>query len=182
MVIARFRGGRFGRLADLSLAWVPLVVISVVVRGYIRAAPSNGWPLTPAMIPWLYLASYSSILAFCWRNRRYPGLTLIGAGAALNFLVIAANGFQMPVLPRALQSLGIDPAEIDMSLNLGHRLMDGETVLRWLGDIVPVRIPGAPRQVFRPVPMSIGDFLEIAGTFLLVQAAMGARRNRASQA
>ena len=174
--VALLRGGRMSRLADLDLSWLPLILVSAAVRGYIRMAPTAGWPLAAQSIPWLYLLSYGSVFAFYWQNRRYPGIAFLGAGTLLNFVAIAANGFQMPVLPWALQAIGIDPAGVDMSMNLGHQFISDQTRLAWLGDVVPVFIPGVPRQLFRPVPMSIGDFVQILGTFLLVQAALGAGR------
>lgn len=170
------RGGRFSRLSDLNLDWWPLIFVSALARGYIRMAPTAGWPLTPVLVGALYLVSYGAVFTFFWRNRRYSGMALLAAGTALNFIVIAANGFQMPVLPWAVQQLGVDPASVDMSYNLGHQFITAQTRLPWLGDVVPVFIPGVPRWLFRPVPMSLGDFLEIAGMFVLVQSALVARK------
>ena len=178
MVVALMRGGQFRRLGDLNLTWLPLVLVSAAGRGYIRMAPAAGWPLGADMVPWLYLLSYGSVFTFFWLNRQYRGMAMMALGTLLNFVVIAANGFQMPVLPWALETIGIDPAGVDMSTNLGHRFITEQTRLAWLGDVVPVWIPGVPRQIFTPVPMSIGDFAEITGMFLFVQKAMGAGRRR----
>lgn len=176
---ALLRGGRLNRLTDLDLPWWPLIFVSALARGYIRMAPTAAWPLSPVGVAMLYLLSYGAVFAFFWRNWRYSGMALLAAGTALNFMVIAANGFQMPVLPWAVAQLGVDPAGVDMSYNLGHQFITAATRLPWLGDVVPVWIPGVPRQIFRPVPMSVGDFLEIAGMFFVVQAALGARRPKA---
>lgn len=174
LIVAWLRGGRFSQLSALDFGWWPLIFVSALARGYIRMAPTLQWPLGPWLVAGLYLVSYGAVFAFFWRNRGYSGIPLLAAGTALNFAVIAANGFQMPVLPWAVAQLGVDPATVDMSYNLGHQFITEATRLPWLGDVVPVWIPGVPRQVFRPVPMSVGDFLEIAGMFLLVQRATGA--------
>ena len=77
-------------------------------------------------------------------------------------LVVALNG-AMPVSTSALTHAGLDRFVEDPR----HELVDASTLLPWLGDVVPVALPGLGQAV------SPGDVLIAAGAGLLLYAGMG---------
>lgn len=86
-------GGHPARLSTLRLerSWIPLaalgiqvLIVSVIPRAF------------PAALAVLHGTSYALAGWFVWLNRRVPGLPILGAGWALNALVIFANAGVMP--------------------------------------------------------------------------------------
>jgi hypothetical protein len=77
---------------------------------------------------------------------------------------VALNG-AMPVSLNALIRAGVGNATIT---DPRHELSDAATRLPWLGDVVPVALPGLGQAV------SPGDVLIAAGAGLLLYAGMGA--------
>lgn len=68
------------------------------------------FPATRAVIPgpWpavTLVTTQALLLAFVWSNRRHPGFYLLGAGLALNLLVISLNGGLMPINPETASQL-----------------------------------------------------------------------------
>ncbi|MGH2450014.1 MAG: DUF5317 family protein [Candidatus Limnocylindria bacterium] len=140
-----FGGGRASRLAELRVAWWPLLAGAIAAR--LGAVALGDLALAA------YLLGFAGIVAVAARNFRLPGMTLIAAGSALNLLVIALNG-AMPVDPAALSAAGtVMPADPL------HEPMDGDTRLGFLGDVIPIPVV---RLVY-----SVGDVLIAAGGFWL---------------
>lgn len=138
-------GGRLGRLARLRLRWPALLVVAVLARA---AAPAV--PVPPVA---LYLGSFVAILAVVLLNLSLPGIALVGAGAALNLLVVAANG-AMPVDAGAVAVAGSAAPHDPL-----HVTLDAATRLGLLADVIPF-------PLFRNV-YSAGDVLIAAGGFWL---------------
>jgi hypothetical protein len=86
------------------------------------------------------------------------GSGLLGAGFALNFAVIAANG-AMPVSSAALERAGREGLEGGTIVK--HELMSPDTRLDLLGDVIPIPPPGG-------VVLSAGDVVFLAGLSVLV--------------
>lgn len=158
---ARLRGGRFERLAETRLRWVPLVVAATVVQTL----------ATVLQPPWLeggrglglLVLTQAAVAVFLVVNRSLAGMLLAGAGLALNVLVIVANG-AMPVWGRAANIAGGDQAQ----LGLKHEVLNEDTRLPVLADVIPV--PGT-REI-----ISIGDVLLAGGIGRFVYGRM--RRGR----
>jgi hypothetical protein len=110
--------------------------------------------------------SYSLLLLGLAANLRILGFKVLFAGAALNFLVIAFNGWRMPVTPEALAKAGFVE---DASLALGSQLPDPKNVLllerdtnlAFYSDIIPSTFP--LHSVW-----SVGDLLIILGLGLVL--------------
>jgi hypothetical protein len=93
-LIAGFaRGGSLGRLAGIRVAWWPVLAAAVLVR---LAAGLAG-----DLAGLAYVAAFAGIVAVALANRALPGALLIAVGAALNLVVVAANG-AMPISADAL--------------------------------------------------------------------------------
>jgi hypothetical protein len=92
---------------------------------------------------------------------------LAGMGLVLNVLVIGFNG-AMPVAEEASESAGIKRSLEQAGLK--HELLDSETALPWLGDVLPI-------PIFREV-LSVGDILLASGIAYLIYARMNQTRGR----
>jgi len=100
------RGGSMRNLATMRVrhAWLPLLAFGLQASFILFARD-------PASIPsWIrtfvLLVTYGGLFGFLLLNRRLPGSRLLLAGAALNAVVMLANGGFMPVTPQALARSG----------------------------------------------------------------------------
>jgi hypothetical protein len=143
-------GGRLGALADLRLRrpWAIWVALGLAVLGV-------GLPGLPdGLRSLLLVAAYPVGAVFLVANRRVPGLPLIALGAALNLLVIAANGGVMPASPEALAAAGLPVAQPGFENSTA--LADPR--LAFLGDVFAIPAAWPLSNVF-----SVGDLLIGAG-------------------
>jgi hypothetical protein len=122
------------------------------------------------------LGSYGLLVAFALVNVRLVGMPVVLVGLLCNVVVIGANA-GMPVRLEALRQVdpNLTPAELaDLDLGAKRHLEDGDDVLTFLGDVVPVRPLG---QV-----LSFGDLILAVGladvTFRLLKPAGAIRRRR----
>jgi hypothetical protein len=148
-------GGRFARLADNSLSGVHWLAAAAIVQ--FLGSLTGGTAYSVGLI-----GSAICIAVFLRRNLRHPGVGLLAVGFCCNALVVALNG-AMPVDADAVARAGLGPFVSDPR----HELSDATTTLPWLGDVVPVALPGLGQAV------SPGDVLIAAGAGLLLYAGMG---------
>ncbi len=148
-------GGRFARLADNSLTGVRWLVAAAIAQ--FLGSLTGGTAYLVGLI-----GSAVCIAVFLRLNLRHPGVALLALGFSCNALVVALNG-AMPVSAEALIRAGGGPFVADPR----HELSGASTALPWLGDVVPVALPGLGQAV------SPGDVLIAAGAGLLVYAGMG---------
>jgi hypothetical protein len=143
-------GGRLGALADLRLRrlWAIWVALGLAVLGV-------GLPGLPdGLRSLLLVAAYPAGAAFLAANRRVPGLPLVALGAALNLLVIAANGGVMPAAPAALAAAGLPVTQPGFQNSTALP----EPRLAFLGDVFAIPASWPLSNVF-----SVGDVLIGAG-------------------
>ena len=162
-VVARLRGGSVNDLAETTFRWTPVLVGGLVLQiVFIYWEPD--W-LGEAGGLAVVLASNAAVAVWLFANKALPGLTLAGAGMALNVLVIAVNG-AMPVLERSARTAGVTRSLEDASFK--HEPLDDGTALPWLGDAIPV-------PPFKEV-LSVGDVVLALGLARVVDARMMAHR------
>jgi hypothetical protein len=150
-------GGRFGNLAGNTLSGVHWLAAAAI--GQLLGSLFGG-----TAYPVGLLGSAVCIAIFLRLNLRHPGVGLLALGFFSNAVVVALNG-AMPVSLRALERAGVGDAVLT---DPRHELSDGATQLSWLGDVVPVALPGIGQAV------SPGDVLIAAGAGLLLYTSMGA--------
>ncbi|MCR4398294.1 MAG: DUF5317 domain-containing protein [Firmicutes bacterium] len=169
IIVALLRGGELSGLARVRLrsAWLAFAPLAVQLAVFLFEPVR--FQLREA-IPYLHALTYVFAGAFVLANANVPGMKIMGLGAASNALVITANGGYMPASSAALTGAGMIPVLQALASGPHHNsvLIDGRTVLWFLGDIFYVPPPFPTPNVF-----SVGDVLIAAGCFLFVQAATG---------
>lgn len=137
VALSALRGGRFANVAHAPLhrPWLLFVGVALqlgvdvlAAREVLADASTLGWSVL--------LASQLLVVAFLVVNRQLPGVWFVGVGLLLNAVVMAANG-AMPVSPAAVEALQLGR---DVEVPLGkHTMLDEDTLLPWLADVIPVR-------------------------------------------
>jgi len=162
LLLPALLGGRLGRLADVRLRHVDLIVATLVVQVVVVLLPFGPHWLPAAA----HVATYLAAGGFLWLNRRLPGLPLVALGAACNGVVIALNGGTLPASPQALQTAGMAEHGGDF-VNSGA-LADPR--LAFLGDVFAIPASWPLHNVF-----SIGDVLIVLGVGYASLRICGAR-------
>jgi len=152
---ALLTGGHLTALADNTLTG--LHWLAAAATGQVLGSMTGGIAYPVGLI-----GSAACIGVFLRLNLRRPGVALLATGFACNAFVVALNG-AMPVSVATLTQAGIEGFPEDPR----HELADASTRLPWLGDVVPVALPGFGQAV------SPGDVLIAAGAGLLLYAGMG---------
>lgn len=158
--IGYLRGGRLSNYLNRPLRWILLPCLAFLVEasfGFIAArvnAPASRWLGFAVCIEYLLLA------AFIWKNRARRGIGLMGLATVCNFVVIAANGFRMPVSPLIYDYPKYAPLieRIQSGALPEYVLVDWNGPLWFLGDTIPL---------FGGLA-SVGDLLMGAGLVLLI--------------
>lgn len=164
VLVSYARGGRLHRAAEAPLHWRTLLFLGVSIQITVDALAARGVLGDATTLGWLLLlVSQLLVVGFLVANRHLPGVLLVGGGLLLNAVVMAANG-AMPVDPAAIQALGLGDVEVPLGK---HTLLDDQTRLPWLADIIPVR-------PLRSI-ISIGDLVLAAGLVPLTHALMSHR-------
>ena len=151
-------GGRMDNFANLRVRWPWFVVAALVIREAAVAMPLS----QVDGIQYVYAASLAALIGWTlWHVVRLPGVWLVSAGAALNLVVILANGSRMPVAP-ALAPILVRHGHIGQ-----YTVMGPGTNLAWLGDWISFgRIPG----VYSP-----GDLVSLVGIAVICFVATRSR-------
>jgi hypothetical protein len=160
-------GGRPGNLVRLHLRWPGLIFLALVMQ----VAIFTSWlPVSPALVPILYVLSDVIALVWLGRNIRIAGIPCVALGSVSNLAAIVANGGRMPVDGTLLSRARGAAAETAVAS--GHSatnrvIATGQTRLAWLID----RFLLAPPFPF-PTVFSVGDLLIGLGVAWLIAAGM----------
>jgi Family of unknown function (DUF5317) len=154
-------GGRLDRLAGLPFRSLRLLLSAAVVQ-LVGFLVSNVLP-----VAWPVALAISAIFigVFLARNYHIMGVPLAASAMLLNALVVVVNG-AMPVSLHAAARAGIPADQLDVAQNPRKEAATGDTLLPWLGRVVPVALP-VHREIATP-----GDLLLAAGLGLLVVSGM----------
>lgn len=153
-VAALFRGGSLDNLATTELRWLPLLFGALVVQAAVDLSDPAWLGDTGGLV--VLLATNLVVVAFLALNRHLPGMQLAALGLFLNVLVIASNG-AMPVSESAAATVGLADELQDPGVK--HEVLDSDTKLGFLGDIIP--IPVLNKLI------SVGDVVLAVGIGLL---------------
>lgn len=158
VVTGLVRGGSLDSLSRTQFRWTVLLLEGLLIQLVFDLWDPPGLTRGGALV--ILIASNAAVAGFLFLNRRAPGMLLIGVGLILNVIVISANQ-AMPVSRAAAASAGL-PAPPASSGELKHELLNDETVLPFLADVIP--IPGLNEV------LSLGDVVLALGVARLVYA------------
>jgi uncharacterized protein DUF5317 len=132
-------GGKLANVANLSFRWPWLVVAALIVR--------EATVLTPLSridgVQYLYAAALAVLIAWTALHiSRLRGVWIVALGAALNLIVVMANGARMPVAPELAGRL------VERGHSGQYVVMGSGTNLGWLGDWMGV--PGPLGGAYSP--------------------------------
>jgi len=132
-------GGKLGNVANLKFRWPWLVVAALIVREATAFSPLSQID----GVQYMYVVALAALIAWTvWHIGRVRGAWIVATGAALNLIVVLANGARMPVAAELAGSL----------LRRGHAgqyvVMGSATNLGWLGDWIGV--PGPLGGAYSP--------------------------------
>lgn len=136
LVIGVAAGGKIGNLARVDFRWPWFVLLVLVIREAVLLNPLN----RIEGVQYVYTAAQAGLVAWtAFHIKRLPGVWVVTTGAAMNLIVVLANGGRMPVAQSMAGALA----------QRGHLaqyvLMGPGTNLNWLGDwiLFPWPVPGA---------------------------------------
>src|SRR5438552_1428423 len=154
-------GGTLRNLLYIRVRGWPAIVVAFAIELVLYNPPVDGQAWANAVGPWLWVATKLVLLGVVLLNardaaQRWPWL-VVGAGLALNTLVIVSNGGFMPQSVDAAAAVWgqrtLDPARLHNVMPIGP-----QTQLVWLADVLP-----EPRWLPRANVLSVGDLLLAAG-------------------
>ncbi|HEX2988372.1 MAG TPA: DUF5317 domain-containing protein [Chloroflexota bacterium] len=154
----------------LRLGWLALLALAAQI--YVIYYPGDGVEAARGLHAILMMGSYLALGIVVAFNSRVKGMSIIGLGLLLNFLVMAANGGFMPVSREAILTTGTRvsdglPSEGMRLPRSKDVLLSAENTRLWmLSDTIM-----APRMPLARV-YSIGDLIVGLGIIFLIQAAM----------
>ena len=156
LLIGIATGGHIGNLAHLPFRWPWFVVAVLVIRESVLLTPLN----RIEGVQYVYVAALAALLAWTALHvKRVTGVWVVSAGAALNVVVILANGGRMPVAP-ALAGVLVQRGHVGQ-----YVLMGPGTNLNWLADWIG--FPWPVKGAYSP-----GDLLIGVGIGIVVLLAM----------
>lgn len=176
LLVGKARGGKFSNISSGEIRGWYFIGASFLVEFSAVYFASKGVKLIVDGISFIHLLSYILLFFGLFMNcDKYP-FWIITAGVFLNFIVIMANGGQMPISIEALTSAGLleNAADIVQGRIVTHTPIVGDTKFKFLADILAL-----PKFYPRPKVYSIGDIFMAVGVFIYVQHLMlGKQTNR----
>jgi hypothetical protein len=169
LVVGLFRGGRLKGIAQIPIKNTELIFLSFVIR-YLPLILHGSLLNWAIRFNWLVVTiSYILLLYALTTNLHIKAIGLVALGVILNYLVIFANGWKMPVSLWAVEITRLEGLkELLFDSNyLYHKALDSTTKLRFLADVIPMPPPYPKPRIF-----SIGDFVMSLGLFFVIQKYM----------
>jgi MFS transporter, DHA3 family, macrolide efflux protein len=169
LVAGLLLGGRLGRLIDVRLQWVALLLGAVALRVGTQTAIAGGIEAADALRLPLFVSGFALLALATWLNRSQPGMLAITVGALANGTAVLLNGGWMPVWEPALAAVGLGVGDLNTAF---HRPLPAELGLEFLlrggvlADIIPIPLP------FLANVASVGDAFIASGLAWFVLATM----------
>lgn len=154
IVVGLLRGGKLSNLTEIRVRVWWLLFLGFGMQVVERFLPPSSHELAVALV----LLSYIPLLVFVWINRQNTGIWIAGIGVMMNFTVMVLNG-GMPV---SAEAAAISSGGGEVALGAKHVLLDAQTRLPFLADIIPL-----PRAV-----LSLGDVFLAIGVGLFLEDQM----------
>jgi hypothetical protein len=150
-------GGHIGNLARLRFRWPWLILVALGIREALLLTPLS----RVDGAQYLYVIALAGIVAWTvWHVGRIRGIWLVSIGAALNLVVVAANGARMPVAPESAGPLARHGGTIGE-----YTIMGAGTHLNLLGDwirLYPFPQAYSPGDVVIAIGLAVTVFIATA--------------------
>lgn len=169
IVVGKLRGGSFSNMKDGNIEKWYLFITAFAVEFATVYLASKGFAFFRENILYIHFLSYLLLFIGIYFNRGSMGFKIVFIGVLLNFIVIMANGGQMPVSGEAMTNIGLidNMHAIRDGEIITHALINNQTLFKYLGDIF---VLGKPYP--RPKIFSIGDIFMALGIFMYIQEIM----------
>jgi hypothetical protein len=160
IVVGLLMRGRLSGIASLQLRAGIVMVAGLWAQVLLFSTPIGD--ALGSAAPAAYVTSTFAVLIAILVNLRIPGLSFVAAGAALNLLVIVANGGVMPASAAAYAEQSRATADSYSNTAMLHK-----PALGLLGDVIalPTWLPGTN-------VISVGDVLIAMGIVTTLAVAM----------
>ena len=178
VIVGFLSGGSLANVVNVRFRALPLLLAALFVQVLIFTPILGTLEIIHDIGPYIYIATMLATVAAMVLNFHVPGMQVVALGAALNTLVIIANGGFMPSPEDALREAGRlelvrqdeeDRANGDYMLS-NSKIADDGTNLQFLGDVLVIPDGWPLSNVF-----SIGDILIGIGGAIVIVRAMHAR-------
>ena len=172
VVVGFLSGGSLVGFGQARFRYLPLLLAGGLIQVIIFTEFIGSEPLIRDLAPYLYVIALATGLVAICLNRHIQGLTVVFAGALLNFIVIAINGGSMPAREASLRTAGTlehiedQHARLDAGESVQWpqlHIADDDTRLAFLGDVIPI-----PEGIPAANVVSIGDILISAGAIIAI--------------
>jgi hypothetical protein len=183
LLIGFLRGGTLANVAGIRIRYLPILFAALLVQIAIFSQIAGTRDTIHRIGPYLYILTLFATLFVMLMNLHIPGMKVIAVGAALNALVITANGGFMPSPESALERAGrleyVRQEESERASGSyvlsNSTIADDDTRLLFLGDVIPI-----PERVPLSNVISIGDIVIAIGAIVAIVQVMGTRRASAA--
>ena len=180
LLVGFLTGGSLSGAREIGrIRLLPMLVLALLVQVAIFSPLLGQQPFIHDIGPYIHIATILMSLFVMTRNLHIPGMPVIIAGAALNALVIIANGGYMPSPEDALRESGqyehVYVSEEERRTG-GYTLTNStvandDTNLRFLGDVIPI-----PEGIPLANVISIGDIVLAIGAGIAIVRVMHLKR------
>ncbi len=169
IIIGLLRNGKLSSLSQISLKRIELIVLACLIQAGLIFLGSKKVKFVFDYSSYMIIFSYIVLLLAVWYNKELKGMKIIALGIIFNFIVIVANGGNMPVLLSSLYKAGLNDFALVLKEGtyVTHTLITEKTLFGFLADVIPL-----PSPFPDPSVVSVGDFLMFYGVFSLIQNAM----------
>lgn len=169
--IAKIRKGKFMNLEEVDIRGWYLFIISALLQASLSILKKLDISILNITFNdyfiYVYVFSYILIMICVGLNIKSLYMKIFLIGIILNFIVIFANGGQMPVSLDGIRGIHIEANLPKSEFDIKHKAVDENTKLVYLSDIILI-----PPPYILPKILSIGDIFLIAGLFTFFQKEM----------